>query len=210
MKHCCEDKAEALQALQERQGRTIRVVLAINALMFFVEAGAGVAARSTALLGDSLDMLGDALVYGATLLAFTRGARAKAKAAVVKGGVMLLLGGLVLVEAVSKIVGGALPDGGTMGIIGAVALTANVTCLLLLFRHRGDDINMSSAWICSRNDIIANVAVVLAALAVGAFESRWPDVLVGLVIAGLFLVSAIGVLGDGLKALRDSSEGALR
>jgi Co/Zn/Cd efflux system component len=207
MEHCCEDKAEALEALRERQGRTIRVVFAINALMFIVEAGAGVAARSTALLGDSLDMLGDALVYGATLFAFTRGASAKAKAAVIKGGVMLLLGGLVLVEAVSKIVGGTLPNGGTMGVIGAAALAANVTCLLFLFRHRADDINMTSAWICSRNDIIANGAVVLAALAVGAFDCRWPDVLVGVAIAGLFLVSAIGVLGEGLKTLRDAPEG---
>lgn len=205
MKQCCENKTDALRALDVRQRRTIRVVLTINAAMFAVEAAAGVAARSTALLGDSLDMLGDALVYGATLYAFARGARAKAKAAVAKGAMMLLLGGLVLTEAISKVATDTVPQVTTMGFVGALALTANVTCLVLLMRHRADDINMQSAWICSRNDIIANVAVLIAALAAGVLESRWPDIVVGAGIAVLFLISAGAVLASGLRALRAAS-----
>lgn len=210
MRHCCEDKTDALRALERRQWRTILVVLTINAAMFAVEAVAGVAARSTALLGDSLDMLGDALVYGATLYALARGASAKAKATVAKGAMMLLFGGLVLSEAIWKVATGTVPLVTTMGLVGALALTANVTCLFLLMRHRADDINMQSAWICSRNDIIANIAVLVAASAAGVFESRWPDIVVGAGIALLFLTSASAVLASGLRGLRVASFEAIQ
>jgi Co/Zn/Cd efflux system component len=202
MKHCCDDKVEALEKLRSRQARVIKVVLAINAAMFFVEITAGILSRSTALLGDSLDMLGDALVYGATLFVLARGPAAKAKAALLKAGVMGLFAFAVFAEAIEKSVRGVVPDAHVMGGVGLLALVANIACLVILVRHREDDINMKSAWICSRNDIAANVAVVGAALAVGMVRSWWPDVLVGLGIAALFLVSAIGVLTEGRKALR--------
>jgi Co/Zn/Cd efflux system component len=178
------------------------MVLAINAVMFLVEAGAGMVVRSTALLGDSLDMLGDALVYAATLYAFTQASREKAKAVVLKGGVMLVLGGVVLVDAVSQLRGSTLPHAATVGTVGFLALAANVVCMIALLRHRTADINMSSAWVCSRNDVIANVAVLASAGAVGALGTRWPDLVVGAGIAALFLVSATSVLRDGLRALR--------
>jgi Co/Zn/Cd efflux system component len=202
MKHCCEDKAEALALLRSRQALVIKLVLAINAAMFVVELIAGLAVRSTALLGDSLDMLGDALVYGATLYAFSGGPTEQAKAALLKGGVMLLFAAFVFAEAVVKAMTGVIPGAELMGGIGAFALGANLTCLMLLLRHREDDINMKSAWICSRTDITANVAVIGAAFAVGMTGSFWPDVAVGVGIAALFLVSAVGVMREGRKALR--------
>jgi Co/Zn/Cd efflux system component len=202
MRHCCDDKAEALGKLKSRQARVIKIVLAINAAMFVVESAAGLLSRSTALLGDSLDMLGDALVYGATLFAFARGPVARAKAALLKGGVMGVFAVSVFVEAIVKAVRGVVPDAEIMGGVGLLAFVANFACLVMLLRHREDDINMKSAWICSRNDIVANVAVVGAAFAVRMLRSWWPDVVVGLGIAALFLFSAFGVFTDGRKALR--------
>lgn len=202
MKRCCEDKSEAIRLLECGHGRVIRIVLAINAAMFLVEAGAGIAAQSTALLGDSLDMLGDALVYGATLLAFEYGARERAKAVVLKGAVMLALGGIVLADAVSQVRGSSVPHAGTVGVVGLLALAANVVCLLLLVRHRAADINMTSAWICSRNDVIANLAVLASAGVVAATGTRWSDLVVGVGLAALFLLSAAGILRDGARALR--------
>jgi len=209
MKHCCDDKAEALAQLRSRQSRVIKVVLAINAIMFAVELVAGLASRSTALLGDSLDMLGDALVYGATLYAFARGPVEKARTALLKGGVMALFAVGVLAEAIIKAARGAVPAAELMGGVGLLALAANFACLVILLRHREDDINMKSAWICSRNDIAANVAVVGAALTVGMVRSWWPDVLVGVGIAGLFLVSAFGIVTESLIALRAARSATL-
>ena len=208
MKHCCEGKAEALAQLRVRQGRVLKIVLAINAGMFLVEMVAGVVGRSTALLGDSLDMLGDALVYGASLYVLDRGPVWRARASLLKGLVMLLLGLGVLVEAVMKAVNQVVPHPEAMGGIGLLALVANVGCLVLLFRHREDDINMRSSWICSRNDIIANVSVVAAAVGVWFFVSWWPDVLVGSGIAVLFILSAVAILRDASKALRQEPQRA--
>jgi Co/Zn/Cd efflux system component len=203
MKHCCEDKADALRMLRERQGRVLKLLLTVNAVMFAVEVVAGLWSRSTALLGDSLDMFGDAAVYAATLHVLDRGPLWKARAAVLKGMVMALFGTVVLVEAAGKAIGQVVPDAGTMGIVGALALAANVGCLALLMRHRRDDINMKSAWACSRNDIIANVAVIGAAVAVGQFGSWWPDVLVGAGIAALFLITALSVVREGIRSIRE-------
>jgi Co/Zn/Cd efflux system component len=184
MKHCCEDKAEALRALRQRQRRMLTVVLAINASMFLIEAATGLLSRSTALLGDSLDMFGDAAVYGLTIYALDRGVAWQARAAILKGLVMAAFGAGVLIEAAAKVAGQVVPHAQLMGGIGLLALFANAACLALLLRHREDDINMKSAWICSRNDITANIAV----------------------IAALFLFSAVGVLRDGIKSLRDGSK----
>jgi cation diffusion facilitator family transporter len=202
MKHCCEDKASALEAMRDRQGRTLKVVLALNAAMFVIELTGGLLGRSTALLGDALDMFGDAAVYGLSLYVLHKGAVWRGKASVVKGLVMTLLGTAVLVEAVVKALRQTVPHVETMGVIGLLALAANVGCVVLLVRHRADDVNMRSAWICSRNDIVANGAVLGAALAVGVSGSWWPDVLVGAGIATLFVWTGISVVRDGLGAIR--------
>lgn len=193
---CCSEADPHLQAMRQRQARMLWAVLAINALMFALEFSAGWWAGSTALLGDSLDMLGDALVYGLSLFVVARSLRWKAISAGVKGGVMLALGLLVLGEALAKTLSGHVPASSLMMGIGVLALAANIVCLFLLTRHREDDVNMRSSWICSRNDLFANSGVIVAGLLVAASDTVWPDVIVGAIIAALFLHSSIGVLRD--------------
>lgn len=185
-----------------RQRRVLQIVLGINGAMFLVEFGAGLLAGSTALLADSVDMLGDALVYGFSLYVVSRGSVWQARAALLKGTVMAVFGLGVLAEAVLKIVRGIVPAAGLMGGIGLLALVANAVCLFLLWRCRADDINMRSAWLCSRNDVMANVGVLVAAGAVALTGSAWPDIAVGLLIAGLFVISATSVVRAARRALR--------
>jgi len=151
MDQCCNDKADALASLRGRQGGVLCLVLAINAVMFVAEFSAGWLAQSTALLGDSLDMLGDASVYAVTLYALTASDRTRAGTALFKGLAMAVLGLVVLIEAARKALVGATPDVGVMILVGGVALMANAVCFALLFRHRADDLNMRSVWLCSRN-----------------------------------------------------------
>lgn len=196
MANCCENKTSDILALREKQARVLYSVLAINGVMFFVEFSAGWLAGSTALLADSLDMFGDATVYALTLYVLHRSTRLRNNAAIFKGVMMLLLGMLVIVEAVRKLIEGDLPDLGIMSTIGVAALIANAICFAMLYRRRSDDLNMSSTWLCSRNDLIANVSVIAAAGLVAITGSVWPDVLVGLCVAGLFIHSAIRVLSE--------------
>jgi Co/Zn/Cd efflux system component len=177
-----------------RQRSVLQVVLGINAAMFVVELGGGVLAHSTALLADSVDMLGDAVVYGFSLYTVGRGPAWHARAALLKGWIMAAFGVGVLGEVLLKLVRGVVPGADLIGGIGAVALAANVLCLALLWRLRGDDINMRSAWLCSRNDVTANLAVLLAAAGVALTGSAWPDMVVGLGIAAMFGASAVGVI----------------
>jgi Co/Zn/Cd efflux system component len=147
-------------------------------------------------------MLGDALVYGFSIYVVARGAKMKAKAALLKGGIMAAFGLFVFGQAIYKIIVPHLPVYETIGVIGLLALAANSLCLLLLWRHRTDDINMSSVWLCSRNDIIANVSVLCAAVGVWITSSGWPDILVGLALAALFLRSSVFVLRGAMMELR--------
>lgn len=202
MNDCCEKKGCEIEALRERQGHILKIVLAINAIMFIVEFTAGYFARSTALLADSLDMLGDTLVYAFSLYVLAHSVRWRAGAALFKGIVMLGFGLFVLGGAVLKMFNPSIPAAETMGFIGFIALAANLACLALLMRHRADDINMSSVWLCSRNDIVANVGVLLAAAAVAFSHSMWPDILIGLIIASLFLSSSFHVIMQSMKEIR--------
>lgn len=206
--HCCDENDANLQVMQQRQTRMLWVVLLINAVMFVVEFVAGWLAASTALLGDSLDMLGDALVYGLSLVVVAKSLRWKAIAAGFKGVVMFLFGGLVLVEAVHKIMTGYVPASIPMMVIGAVALIANVVCLVLLTRHRADDVNMHSSWVCSRNDLVANAGVILAGLLVLLTGHVWPDVLVGVIIAILFIRSSLDVLRQARRRYKQRDAGS--
>ncbi|MEX0803313.1 MAG: cation transporter [Candidatus Binatia bacterium] len=209
MDACCETKAEELNALRGKHKTVLIVVLAINAVLFVVEGAAGLLANSTALLADSLDMLGDSLVYGFSLYVLWRSAAWKAKAAIFKGAIMAVFGIAVLMEAVYKILAGVVPAAEVMGIIGLLVLLGNGFCFLLLYRHRSDDLNMRSTWLCSRNDIIANVSVLAAAAAVAIFNSHWPDVIVGISIAALFLKSAFTVLGESFAELHKLKSAAV-
>ncbi len=202
MANCCNDKACELEALRSRQSSTLKVVLLINAVMFVVELASGLMSDSLSLLADSLDMLGDALVYGFSIYVVARGARMKARAALFKGGIMAAFGLFVLGQAIYKILFPQLPVFEAIGAVGLLALVANSICFILLWKHRVEDINMSSVWLCSRNDIIANVSVLFAAAGVWFTNSGWPDILVGLALAVLFLRSALFVLRGAIAEIR--------
>jgi len=205
MADCCQDKGCEITALRARHARVLWIVLAINTLMFIVESAAGLLAHSTALLADALDMLGDALVYGFSLFVLARSVRWQAGAALVKGLFMATFGVAVLIEASIKALVPVMPNVETMGIVGGLALVANTGCFVLLYRHREDNLNMSSTWLCSRNDLIANLGVLLAAGTGALFASRWPDIVVGAAIALLFLRSALAVIYHAARALRASA-----
>lgn len=202
MSDCCNDKACEIETLRNRQSSTLKIVLGINVVMFIVELTAGLMGGSVSLLADSLDMLGDALVYGFSIYVVARSARMKANAALFKGGIMAAFGFFVLGQAIYKIVFPQVPVFETIGAIGLLALVTNSICFALLWRHRVDDINMSSVWLCSRNDIIANVSVLFAAIGVWFTHSGWPDIVVGLAIAALFLRSALSVLRAAITERR--------
>ncbi|MDH5720153.1 MAG: cation diffusion facilitator family transporter [Spirochaetia bacterium] len=199
MDDCCEDAACGLDENQGRQKSALIIVLFINAVMFVVEITAGILANSTALLADSLDMLGDALVYSFSLYVIKRNDRWKAISALIKGGIMAAFGFFVLAQAVYKVIHPQTPVYETIGFIGFLALLANSFCLYILWRHRKDDINMRSVYICSRNDIFANTGVILAGAGVWFTNTQWPDLAIGLVIAFIVLRSSFHVIREAIK-----------
>lgn len=209
MDECCEAKTSELSTLRQRQWRVLAVVLAINAAMFGVEFGGGLLSGSTALLADSLDMLGDSLVYGFSLFVLERSMVWRSRVALMKGLVMAAFGLGVLAEAILRVRAGLLPLAPAMAAIGTVALAANALCFLLLWRHRADDINLRSTWLCSRNDLIANGAVLMAAAMVATFGTFWPDLIVGVAIAVLFLRTASVVVRESLTDLERAQRGRL-
>lgn len=198
----CDGDSCAPTAKNARQRRVLQIVLAVNATMFAVEASAGWLANSSALLADSLDMLGDSIAYGFSLYVIGRGARWTAISALLKGLLMAAFGLFVLGSVIYKLLWPVLPHAETISLIGALALAANLFCLLLLWRHRSDDINMHSVWLCSRNDIIANTGVIAAGFGVALSHSGWPDIAIGLLIASLFLRSATQVLLRAFRQLK--------
>ena len=202
--HCCQAKGAELERLasQADQRRVLVIVLLINAVMFVAEFGAGLIAGSAALMADASDMLGDALVYGVSIYALSRSHRWKAGAAALKGIVILVLGLSILVNVALKLHSGIPPSSTLMLLLGGAALVANLICLSLLARFRSQDVNMRSTFECSRNDVISNLGVLLAAGAVAAFSSPWPDILIGSAIALVVLRSAVRVLREAVPQLR--------
>ena len=192
--HCCQHKAKELEKLQKRQSKVLWIILAINAVMFVVEFGGGIKAASLSLTGDSLDMLGDALVYGCSLYVIQKGKKAQARSAMLKGSIMFLSAIAVFARATYQLFAQTVPTVQLMGEIGILALVANLICFLLLIRHRNDNINMSSVWLCSRNDIIANTSVLLTAGLVLLTNSFLPDFILGLFLTVIFAQSAGKVL----------------
>jgi Co/Zn/Cd efflux system component len=203
--HCCHSKGEDLARMSRRADirRVLIIVLAINALMFVLEFGAGLIAQSAALMADSMDMLGDALVYAVSLYALDRSLKWRAGAALFKGAFILILGVGVIYQIVVKMLYGVPPSSGLMMIFGALALVANLVCLRLLWSFRADNVNLSSTFECSRNDVIANTGVIAAAGGVALFQSPWPDIAVAAVIAFLFLRSAMRVTSEAWPQYRD-------
>ncbi len=199
--HCCQHKAKELQKLQKRQSKVLWIILVINAVMFVVEFGGGIKAASLSLTGDSLDMLGDALVYGCSLYVIRKGKKAQARSAILKGSIMFISAIAVFARATYQLFAQTVPTVQLMSEIGILALVANLICFLLLIRHRNDNINMSSVWLCSRNDIIANILVLLTAGLVLLTNSFLPDFILGLLLTVVFAQSAGKVLNQARAEL---------
>lgn len=201
---CCQNKACELSKLKKQQAKVLWAVLLINIVMFAVEFGAGIRADSLSLTGDSLDMLGDALVYASSLYVIDKGSKAQAGSAFLKGIIMFLFAVGVFARASYQLFTGASPAATIMGTVGIVALLANLLCLFLLSRHRKDNLNMSSVWLCSRNDIIANTSVLSAAALVLLTDSVLPDLAVGLLLTIIFAKSAGKVLSQAWREMQQA------
>jgi len=177
------------------------IVLTINAVMFLIEIVAGVAAGSAALQADALDFFADAANYGISLFVLGLGIRWRAGAALVKGSSMGLFGFWVIGSVIWHALHGTVPGWGTMGVVGTAALVANAACLALLYAWRDGDANMRSVWICSRNDVISNLAVLAAAFGVFGTGTGWPDIIVAAVMAVLAIQGAATVVRQAMSEL---------
>jgi len=182
--------------------RVLWAVLGINAVMFLVEIGAGLAAGSASLQADALDFLGDAANYAISLMVVGMALRYRAAAALAKGLTMGAFGLWVVGTVIWHAAHGTLPSAFTMGAVGMAALAANAASFGLLWAYRKGDANMRSAWICTRNDVLGNIAVLLAALGVFGTGTGWPDVIVAAIMAGLALQGAVVVAQQSTAELR--------
>jgi len=201
---CCNTTPDPQQG-NAAYRRVLWAVLALNAAMFCAEIGAGVLAGSASLQADALDFFGDAANYGISLFVVGMALRYRAYAALAKGASMAVFGLWVIGSVVWHAVHGTLPNALTMGAVGIAALTANIASFALLWAYRTGDANMRSAWICSRNDVLGNLAVLLAALGVFGTGTGWPDVIVAAVMASLALQGAWRVMHDALAELQPAT-----
>ena len=190
--------------------RVLWVVIAINAAMFIVEMAAGKLAGSQALQADALDFLGDSLTYGLSLAVIGMSLRVRSMAALLKGMSLLLMGLWVFGSTAYQVLILGVPQAEIMGAIGLLALAANLASVLLLMRYKDGDANVRSVWLCSRNDAIGNVAVMLASFAVWLTVSAWPDLIVAGVMAGLFLRSAQLILVQAWQEYRSTEDESMR
>ncbi|MFT8451515.1 MAG: cation transporter [Zymomonas mobilis] len=204
-KCCCEPDFSTNKAIPEGYKKALWAVFILNSMMFLAEIATGFFSKSASLQGDALDFLGDALNYAISLLVIGYSLRVTAWAAVLKGATMGLLGAWVLAITLWHIAHGVVPEATTMSIVGSVALLVNVVSFLLLWRFRSEDANMHSAWICSRNDVIGNCAVLLAAFGVFHWVKGWPDYSVAFIMALLALQGAWVSIRMALNELRSLS-----
>lgn len=188
--------------IDPRYKRILWAVIGINAAMFVIEMTAGALAGSQALQADALDFFGDTLTYGISLAVIGRSLAVRSTAALVKGASLMLMGLWVFGATAYQLLVLGLPRAEVMGVVGFLALAANVASVLLLARYKDGDANVRSVWLCSRNDAIGNVAVMLAAVAVWATASAWPDLVVAAAMAGLFLTSSVSILRQALAERR--------
>jgi Co/Zn/Cd efflux system component len=210
--HCCEHRHQDPGGDPRRHAAYRRVlwsVLAINAIMFAVEIGAGLAAGSASLQADALDFLGDAANYAISLFVVGMALRYRATAALVKGATMALLGVWILGVTAWHVFDGTLPNAITMGGVGLTALVANAASFWLLWRYRTGDANMRSAWICTRNDVLGNFSVLLAAAGVFGTGTGWPDVIVATIMAALALQGAATVIRQARSELQSVARGPM-
>lgn len=192
---CGADQAEQLER------KTLFALLAINALMFVTELSLGLLAGSTGLIADSLDMLADALVYGLALLVVGRGIAYQAGAARLSGLLQIILGMGVLLEVGRRMLFGEQPESLLMITVAGLALVANISCLLLISKHRDGGVHMRASWIFSTNDVIANAGVIVSGILVAVLGSRYPDLIVGTVIAAIVVRGGFQILKEARLSL---------
>lgn len=184
-------------ALKDKmQSKTLIALLAINALMFFIEMYFGLISQSTALIADSLDMLADASVYAISLYAVGKQPAIKINAARTSGILQIILGFFVLGDVLRRLIVGSSPETGLMIAIGFLALVANVACLSLIAQHKHGEVHMRASWIFSKNDVIANLGIILAGGLVYLLDSRLPDLIIGGIIAAIIVRGGISIIHD--------------
>jgi Co/Zn/Cd efflux system component len=199
---CCGANVR-FDGLDPRYIRVLWTVIAINAVMFVTEITAGHLAGSQALQADALDFLGDTLTYGLSLAVIGRPIATRARAAVLKGLSLTVMGLWVFGSTLYHVLVLGVPRAEIMGVVGFLALAANVASVLLLMRYKDGDANVRSVWLCSRNDAVGNVAVMLAALGVWGTATAWPDLVVAGIMAGLFLSSSAQILAQAFRESRE-------
>src|SRR5258705_1621448 len=195
---CCGHNAK-FEGIDPRYKSILWAVIAINGVMFLIEMTAGALAGSQALQADALDFFGDTLTYGISLAVIGRSLAVRSTAALVKGASLMLMGLWVFGATAYHLLVLGLPRAEVMGVVGFLALAANVVSVVLLARYKDGDANVRSVWLCSRNDAIGNVAVMIAALAVWGTATKWPDLLVAAIMAGLFLYSSAQILRQAIQ-----------
>jgi Co/Zn/Cd efflux system component len=200
---CC-GRSATFEGLSADYKRRLWLVIAINATMFLVEMSAGALAGSQALQADALDFLGDATTYGISLAVIGTSIQIRARAAILKALSLTAMALWVLGSTAYHVLIVGVPRAEIMGAIGILALAANVASVLILMRYKDGDANVRSVWLCSRNDAIGNLAVMIAALAVWGTATRWPDLIVAATMAGLFLTSSIQILRQSFREMRES------
>lgn len=189
----CECGVEVKNAAESK---VLVALLAINGFMFFAEITFGILSESTALIADSLDMLADATVYGIALYAVGRSAFTKIKAAHISGIFQIALGAVVLIDVLRRLVWGSDPVSLLMILVGVVALTANVICLVLISRHKEGEVHMRASWIFSKNDVIANLGIIIGGVLVYLLDSRFPDLVIGIAISLLVIRGGVHIIKD--------------
>ncbi len=192
--HCQDHGCSAPPPADGRYRNVLWVALIVNAAMFLVEIIGGIGAQSTSLLADAIDFFGDAVNYGVSLFVLSQAMVWRSRTALAKGITMGLYGIVVLVATAYNISQGVKPEAVTMGAIGLLALAANLSVAVLLYRFRQGDANMRSVWLCTRNDAIGNVAIVIAALGVFGTGTGWPDFIVAAIMGTLGITAAISVI----------------
>ena len=205
MAGCCGNGVR-FEGVSDDYKRRLRIVIALNAAMFAVEMAAGQLARSQALMADALDFLGDAVTYGISLAVIGASIRARTNAALAKGIGLFLMGAWVLGSTIYRVIHVGVPEAEIMGIVGALALATNLASVSLLLGYKDGDANVRSVWLCSRNDAIGNVAVMVAALGVWGSATGWPDLVVAAIMAALFLSSSFQILRQALEERREGIE----
>ena len=204
MAGCCGHEAQ-FDGLSADYKRRLWIVIALNAVMFVVEMTAGHLAKSQALQADALDFFGDAMTYGISLAVIGASLRVRSTAAMVKGISLLAMGLWVFGSTVYRVFYVGVPTAEVMGFVGFLALLANLASVALLVRYKDGDANVRSVWLCSRNDAIGNVAVMIAALGVWGTATGWPDLVVAGIMAGLFLSSAFQIIRQARTELKSGA-----